>query len=127
MYYLKIGHQSYSFYDFNESLSFLKKKDRIEFHFSIYIHDYSNYKSDLDSLDSFYRDITVSKSVYYHWIFMNCQILEKSLKVDKEFCDYLGRQIQKFDVRVSISYEEVFSSNNKTLLDREIKIKKLLE
>lgn len=128
MYYLKIG-EDYRVVlnEFNENISSLRKRDKIEFNFSIYSHDYNQNKTDLESLRPFYQDITVSKVEYYHWVFNNCQILEKVIEVDKDWYDYTGRNIEKVDVKILVSYGEVFSSHNKTLLDREIKIRKLLK
>ena len=69
--------------------------------------------------------IFVSKSKYYYWVFTGCKLLDVSVHQDKNFTDYRDRNIEKFDSIISISYGDVYGSNNKNLVDRDIKLKQL--
>ena len=66
-----------------------------------------------------------SKSKYYYWVFTGCKLLDISVNQDKGFRDYKDRDIEKFDAIISMSYVDVYGSNNKNLVDRDIKLKQL--
>jgi hypothetical protein len=126
---LHIEDKEFHFYDFPEKISQLKKKNKIDFNISVYIYD--NQIKPTSELE-FLKNLTelpdiihVSKSQYYYWVFTGCELLDISVFQDKNFTDYKGRDIEKFDAIISMSYLEVFGSNDKTLIDRDIKLKKI--
>jgi hypothetical protein len=124
---LHIEDKKFNFWDFPEKLSQLKKLNKINFVFSIYVYD--SKEGDLEFIRNLNRIpdiIYVSKSKYYYWVFSNCNLINKKISEDKNFIDYRGRDIKKFDIEVSISYKEVWGSNNKSVIDRNIKLNKLL-
>lgn len=128
---LHIDDKKFHFWDFPEKLSQLKKKNEIDISVSVYIYDnQTNQNSDLEflkSLTELPNIIYVSKSKYYYWVFSDCKLLNISVSMDKKFYDYQGRNIDKYDAVISISYNDVFGSNDKNLVDRDIKLKKLFD
>lgn len=122
---------------FPEKISRLKKLNQIKF--KIYLYDYSMVKSTsagsqieftnkfnfLKSLKTLPETIYASKSDYYWWSFDECQLLDKKIHQDKDYYDYQGRDIKKWNIELTISYKDVFGSNKKTVLERDIKLKKL--
>jgi len=126
---LHIEDKKFPFWDFPEKLSHLKKKNEIDIDVSVYIYDnQTKPNSDLEffkSLTELPNIIYVSKSMYYYWVFSECKLLNISFSEDKNFIDYQGRDIKKFDIKFSISYKDVWGSNNKSVIDRDIKLNKL--
>jgi len=123
---LHIEDKEFYFYEFPEKISQLKKKNKIDFDISVFIYD--NQVKDLEFLKNLTElpdTIFVSKSKYYYWVFTGCKLLDVSVFQDKNFYDYKGRDIDKFDAKISISYSDVYGSNNKNLVDRDIKLKQL--
>lgn len=114
---------------FPEKISRLKKLEQIKF--KIYLYDYDNVRSIankftfLKSLETLPETIYVSKSDHYWWSFDGCQILDKKMYQDKDYYDYQGRDIKKWNIELTISYKDVFGSNKKTVLERDLKLKKL--
>lgn len=122
---------------FPEKISRLKKMNQIKFKINLY--DYSMVKSTsagsqieftnkfnfLKSLKTLPETIYASKSDYYWWSFDGCQLLDKKIHQDKDYYDYQGRDIKKWNIELTISYKDVFGSNKKTVLERDIKLKKL--
>jgi hypothetical protein len=126
---LHIDDKEFNFYEFPEKISQLKKKNKIDFDISVYIYD-NQIKPNTDL--EFLKNITelpdtifVSKSKYYYWVFTGCKLLDVSVHQDKNFSDYRDRNIEKFDAIISISYDDVYGSNNKNVVDRDIKLKQL--
>ena len=136
---LHIDDKEFNFWDFPEKISQLKKKNKIDFNVSLYVYDNQvksismnintgSYLSDLEFLKNLTElpdTIFVSKSKYYYWVFTGCKLLDVSVHHDKNFTDYRDRNIEKFDAIISISYGDVYGSNNKNLVDRDIKLKQL--
>jgi hypothetical protein len=123
---LHIEDKKFPFWDFPEKLSQLKKLNKINFIFSIYVYD--SKEGDLEfirNLNKIPDIIYVSKSKYYYWCFSGCDLINKKISQDKNFIDYQGRDIKKFDIKFSISYKDVWGSNNKSVIDRDIKLNKL--
>lgn len=110
---------------FPEKISHLRKKESIKFKFNIYIDKSSEYNGlkFLEELNTLSETIYVSKSDYYWWCFDNCQLIDKKISED---IDYKGG-IKKIDVELIISYEDVWGSNKKAVLERDMKLKKLFE
>jgi hypothetical protein len=126
---LNIDDKEFNFYEFPEKISQLKKKNKIDFDISVYIYDNQiKPNTDLEFLKNLTElpdTIFVSKSKYYYWVFTGCKLLDVSVHQDKNFTDYRDRNIEKFDSIISISYGDVYGSNNKNLVDRDIKLKQL--
>jgi len=126
---LHIEDREFHFYEFPEKISQLKKKNKIDFDISVYIYDnqvkLSTDLNFLKNLTELPETIFVSKSKYYYWVFTGCKLIDVSVFQDKNFYDYKSRNIDKFDTKISISYSDVYGSNNKNLVDREIKLKQL--
>lgn len=122
---------------FPEKISRLKKLNQIKFKINLY--DYSKVKSTsagyqiefvnklpfLKSLKTLPETIYASKSDHYWWSFDGCQLLDKKIHQDKDYLDYQGRDIKKWDIELTISYKDVYGSNKKQVLERDIKLKKL--
>lgn len=126
--HLHIDDREFNFWDFPEKISQLKKKNKIDFNVSIYGYDNQEKSIDLEfikNLSELPDTIFVSKSKYYYWVFTGCKLLDVSVHQDKNFTDYRNRNIEKFDAIISISYDNVYGSNNKNLVDRDIKLKQL--
>ena len=124
---LHIDDKEFNFWEFPEKISQLKKKNKIDFNVSLYVYD-NQVKSNLEFLKNLTElpdTIFVSKSKYYYWVFTGCKLLDVSVHQDKNFTDYRDRNIEKFDSIISISYGDVYGSNNKNLVDRDIKLKQL--
>ena len=124
---LHIDDKEFNFWEFPEKISQLKKKNKIDFNVSLYVYD-NQVKSNLEFLKNLTElpdTIFVSKSKYYYWVFTGCKLLDVSVHQDKNFTDYRDRNIEKFDAIISISYDDVYGSNNKNLVDRDIKLKQL--
>lgn len=131
---LHIDDKEFNFWEFPEKISQLKKKKKIDFNVSLYVYDNQvksisdSYLCDLEFLKNLTElpdTIFVSKSKYYYWVFTGCKLLDVSVHQDKNFTDYRDRNIEKFDAIISISYDDVYGSNNKNLVDRDIKLKQL--
>jgi len=126
---LHIDDKEFNFYEFPEKISQLKKKNKIDFDISVYIYDNQiKPNTDLEFLKNLTElpdTIFVSKSKYYYWVFTGCKLLDVSVHQDKNFSDYRGRNIEKFGAIISISYNDVYGSNNKNVVDRDIKLKQL--
>jgi hypothetical protein len=126
---LHIDDKEFNFYEFPEKISQLKKKNKIDFDISVYIYDNQiKPNTDLEFLKKITElpdTIFVSKSKYYYWVFTGCKLLDVSVHQDKNFSDYRDRNIEKFDAIISISYDDVYGSNNKNVVDRDIKLKQL--
>ena len=131
---LHIGDKKFHFWEFPEKISHLKNKSKIDFDFSIYTDNHQKLPGFKDSYDdlSYLKNlkdipsyIYVSKSNYYYWVFSECKLLDLIITQDKNFYDYQGRDIEKFDIKISISYGDVIGSNKKNLIDRDIKLKQL--
>lgn len=129
--YLYIDDKSFwlDFGCFPEKISRLKKMNQIKFNIALYA-DVS--KSDqyieldfLKSLKKLPKTIYCSKSNYYWWCFDLCQLLDKKIYQDKNYYDYQGRDIKKWNIELTISYKDVWGSNKKTVLERDLKLNKL--
>ena len=115
---LHIDDKEFNFWEFPEKISQLKKKKKIDFNVSLYVYD-NQVKSNLEFLKNLTElpdTIFVSKSKYYYWVFTGCKLLDVSVHQDKNFTDYRDRNIEKFDAIISISYDDVYGSNNKNLV-----------
>ena len=120
---------------FPEKISRLKKLEQIKFKINLYIDSITiamrrsttaDKKLDfLKSLESIPETIYASKSDYYWWSFDGCQLLDKKIHQDKDYLDYQGRDIKKWNIELTISYKDVYGSNKKEVLERDIKLKKL--
>lgn len=122
---------------FPEKISRLKKLNQIKFKINLY--DYSNVKSTsagsqiefanqfsfIKSLKTLPETIYASKSDHYWWSFDGCLLLDKKVYRDKDFYDSQGRDIKKWNIELTISYKDVYGSNKKSVLERDIKLKKL--
>jgi hypothetical protein len=116
-------------FGFSEKVSQLKKKSEIKL--NIYHYVYSNLIKTHQDLE-FMKDITevpdniyISKSDYYWWVFDGCKLIDINISQDKSFYDYNGRHIKKWNCKLTFSYNDVYGSNKKKLIDRDIKLKKL--
>lgn len=137
--YLYIDEKNYwlDFGCFPEKISRLKKLNQIKFKINLY--DYSNVKSTsagsqiefanqfsfIKSLKTLPKTIYASKSDHYWWSFDECLLLDKKVYRDKDFYDSQGRDIKKWNIELTISYKDVYGSNKKSVLERDIKLKKL--
>jgi hypothetical protein len=52
-------------------------------------------------------------------------LIDINISQDKSFYDYNGRHIKKWNCKLTFSYNDVYGSNKKKLIDRDIKLKKL--
>lgn len=114
---------------FTEKVSKLKRKNVIELH--IYHYVYSNLIKTHKDLE-FLKDITevpdniyISKSDYYWWVFDKCKLVNVKIFQNKDFFDYNGRDIEKWSCKLTFSYNDVWGSNKKKVIDRDLKLKKL--
>ena len=112
---------------FPEKISQLKKRDRITLDIAVYLQPNV---SDLDleylqSLKEIPETIYVSKSIYYWWVFEDCKLIDKSVYQDKNFYSYQGKDTQKWNCKLTFSYGDVYGSNKKSVVERDIKLKKL--
>ncbi len=118
---------------FPEKISFLKKKDSITLKFNIYIYSeetfWKNSENEklevLKSMTSVPTNVYVSKSDYYWWVFDECEFISIKVNQDKNYYDYQGRETKKWNCELTFSYKDVYGSNKKAVVDRDIKLKKL--
>ena len=117
---------------FPEKISRLKKCEQIKFKINLYDStgyqydiNFNNKFSFLNSLKTFPETIYASKSDYYWWCFDGCQLIDKKIHQDKDYYDYQGRDMKKWNIELTISYKDVWGSNKKKVLDRDLKLKKL--
>lgn len=114
---------------FSEKVSQLKKKTEITISIDHYIYD-NMVKPDtvlliLKSIKEVPETIYISKSDYYWWVFDGCKLIDINVYQDKNFYDYQGRNIEKWNCELKFSYNDVYGSNKKSVIDRDIKLKKL--
>ena len=114
---------------FSEKVSQLKKKTEITISIDHYVYD-NMVKPDtvlliLKSIKEVPETIYVSKSDYYWWVFDGCKLIDINVYQDKNFYDYQGRNIEKWNCELKFSYNDVYGSNKKSVIDRDIKLKKL--
>jgi hypothetical protein len=114
---------------FSEKVSQLKKKTEITIIIDHYIYD-NMVKPDtvlliLKSIKEVPETIYISKSDYYWWVFDGCKLIDINVYQDKNFYDYQGRNIEKWNCKLKFSYVDVYGSNKKSVIDRDIKLKKL--
>jgi len=118
---------------FPEKISFLKKKDSITLKFNIYIYSeetfWKNHENEklevVKSMTSVPTNVYVSKSDYYWWVFDECGFISIKVNQDKNYWDYQGRETKKWNCELTFSYKDVYGSNKKAVVDRDIKLKKL--
>lgn len=113
---------------FPEKISCLKKMNQIKFKINLYDNgdiDFNNQLNFFKLLTTFPESIYSSKSDYYFWCFDKCLLLDKKVYQDKNYYDYKGRDIKKWNIELTISYKEVFGSSKKQVIERDIKLKKL--
>ena len=128
---------------FPEKISALKKKDSITLNFNIYTYPEEYIvcnslqlmrdkmraeKKKLEvvtSMTSVPTNVYVSKSDYYWWVFDECQFISTKVSKDKNYYDYQGRDTEKWSCELTFSYKDVYGSNKKSVIDRDIKLKKL--
>lgn len=123
-------------FSFIEKISTLRKKDQIKFTINLYIDvdqligDGGILVSSLDlfffkSLEKIPETIYCSKNDYYWWCFDRCELVEKKLYQEKNYRDHNDRNVEKWNVELTISYKDVWGSNKKAVLERDIKLRKL--
>lgn len=114
---------------FPEKISQLKKRDTITLDLCYYIYDnIEKFGDDLEFLQHIKEvpeNIYVSKSNYYWWVFEGCKLIDKKIEKDKNFLGYNGRNVDKWDCKLTFSYKGVYGSNKKSVVERDIKLKKL--
>jgi hypothetical protein len=112
---------------FPEKTSQLKKRVSITLDICFYIYNEEPIKEleYLKTIVEIPNTIYVSKSDYYWWVFEDCILIDKQIQRDKNFYDYKGRDIDKWNCKLTFSYKDVYGSNKKNLIDREIKLKQL--
>jgi len=118
---------------FPEKISFLKKRDSITLKFNIYIYSeetfWKNHENEklevFKSITSVPTNVYVSKSDYYWWVFDECRFISTKVSKDKNYYDYQGRDTEKWNCELTFSYKDVYGSNKKTVVDRDIKLKKI--
>lgn len=116
---------------FPEKISRIKKLEQIKFKINLYddsigiFPDFNNQLDFLNSLKTLPETVYASKSDYYWWCFDGCQLIDKKISEDKNYYDYQNRDIKKWNIELTISYKDVWGSNKKTVLERDLKLKKL--
>jgi hypothetical protein len=115
---------------FPEKITRLKQINPIKFKINLYdnvieLSDFDEKINFFKSLISISETVYVSKSDYYWWCFDGCQLIDKKIYQDKDYYDYVGRDIKKWNIELTISYKDVWGSNKKTVLERDLKLKKL--
>lgn len=115
---------------FPEKITRLKQINPIKFKINLYdnvieLSDFDEKINFFKSLISISETVYVSKSDYYWWCFDGCQLIDKKIYQDKDYYDYAGRDIKKWNIELTISYKDVWGSNKKTVLERDLKLKKL--
>jgi len=128
---------------FPEKISLLKKRDSITLKFTIYTYTeedilcnslqlmrdrmrIENKKLELiQSMTLVPPNVYISKSDYYWWVFDECEFISTKVNQDKIFYDYQGRDTKKWSCELTFSYKDVYGSNKRAVVDRDIKLKKL--
>lgn len=113
---LKINNKNYHLLlSFPERISKLKKMKSIKLSF----------ECDKE-IEPEYNDLfIVSKSNLYNWVFEDCEIINKEY-FTKEY--YFKSSEEKVNyIKIEFTFNNVYGSNNIKLIEREIKIKKLLD
>ena len=117
---------------FPEKITRLKQINPIKFKINLYDNRVNPGGFDFDgkinffkSLNSIPETVYASKSEYYWWCFDGCQLIDKKIYQDKDYYDYVGRDIEKWNIELTISYKDVWGSNKKKVLERDLKLKKL--
>lgn len=111
---------------FPEKITRLKQINPVKFKIHLYdTFDFDEKINFFKSLISITETVYVSKSDYYWWCFDGCQLIDKKIYQDKDYYDYAGRDIKKWNIELTISYKDVWGSNKKTVLERDLKLKKL--
>jgi len=132
--YLYLDEKSYHLdWGFPEKISVLKKRDSITLKFNIYIYSeetfWKNHENEklevVKSMTSVPTNVYVSKSDYYWWVFDECELISIKVNQDKNYYDYQGRETKKWNCELTFSYKDVYGSNKKAVVDRDIKLKKL--
>lgn len=123
-------------FSFPEKISTLKKRDQINLMVNLYI-DVDNLiglngilvasleLAFFNSLENISQTLYCSKSDYYWWCFDSCGLLEKKVYKDKNYYEHNGRNVEKWNVELTVSYKDVFGSNKKDVLERDTKLRKL--
>lgn len=132
--HLYLDEKSYHLdWGFPEKISVLKKRDSITLKFNIYIYSeetfWKNHENEklevVKSMTSVPTNVYVSKSDYYWWVFDECEFISIKVNQDKNYYDYQGRDTEKWNCELTFSYKDVYGSNKKTVVDRDIKLKKI--
>ena len=132
--HLYLDEKSYHLdWGFPEKISALKKRDSITLKFNIYIYSeetfWKNHENEklevVKSMTSVPTNVYVSKSDYYWWVFDECKFVSIEVSKDRNYYDYQGRDTEKWSCELTFSYKDVYGSNKKTVVDRDIKLKKL--
>jgi hypothetical protein len=132
--HLYLDEKSYHLdWGFPEKISALKKRDSITLKFNIYIYseetfwkNHENEKLEVVKLmTSVPTNVYVSKSDWYWWVFDECEFISTKVNQDKNYYDYQGRETKKWNCELTFSYKDVYGSNKKAVVDRDIKLKKL--
>jgi hypothetical protein len=132
--HLYLDEKSYHLdWGFPEKISVLKKRDSITLKFNIYIYSeetfWKNHENEklevVKSMTSVPTNVYVSKSDYYWWVFDECRFISTKVSKDKNYYDYQGRDTEKWNCELTFSYKDVYGSNKKTVVDRDIKLKKI--
>ena len=108
---------------FPEKISLLKKRDSITLKFTIYT--YTEEVELIQSMTLVPPNVYISKSDYYWWVFDECEFISTKVNQDKIFYDYQGRDTKKWSCELTFSYKDVYGSNKRAVVDRDIKLKKL--
>jgi hypothetical protein len=117
---------------FPEKITRLKQINPIKFKINLYDNRVNSVDFDFNGKINFFKSLNstsetvyASKSDYYWWCFDGCQLIDKKIYQDKNYYDYSGRDIKKWNIELTISYKDVWGSNKKTVLERDLKLKKL--
>ena len=71
-----------------------------------------------------YNDLLIiSKSNFYHWVFTDCEVINKKYFTKKYNFQNSEKEVQY--IKIEFTFKEVYGSNNKTLIEREIKLNNL--
>ena len=71
-----------------------------------------------------YNDLfIISKSNFYHWVFTGCEIINKKYFTKKYNFQQGEKEIQY--IKIEFKFKEVYGSNNRILIEREIKLNNL--
>ena len=117
---------------FPEKITRLKQINPVKFKINLYDNRVNSGDFDFNGKINFFKSLNLtpetiyaSKSDYYWWCFDGCQLIDKKIYQDKDYYDYVGRDIKKWNIELTISYKDVWGSNKKTVLERDLKLKKL--